>query len=757
MNRMSLKIVGRHLFTVVGRLCQPTGRSPIHGSAGDGFPGGGFRSRSPLWGRVVAMTVCAFFCCQSPVWAELPSIRFDRLQPLGLSAGANIEVEVLGRDLEEVQKLRFDHPGISAEFLKAGHFKVTSSADVPAGTYEVRLVGKYGVSNPRLLAVTHGLTDVAEVEPNNETTMPQVVPLNSAVNGVSDGNGQDVFKVALKKGQRATFDCQAMKLDSQLDANLIVSNATGQSLAASGDYHGRDPFVDFVAPEDGDYFVMVHDLIYRGGLPYRLILTTLPQVENIFPRAVQAGQTVNLTAYGRNLKSVGDIRIPPQLDEFNFPVTIPSDLARTRQFTFLEHPTDHSVAPTAATFMLNGYQVRVPVGAGALHPACLMVTDLPVTTDAEPNDERTRPQKLALPAVVNGRFDRPRDADWFEVEIPENGGGEYAFEVYSERIGGQADPYVGVYDDQGNSQGEQDDYGPRVNAFDGHIRDPFGAFNLQAKRKYQIVVQDRYSRGGPRYQYILTIRKPVPDFDLAAIHAENPGPSGNNVWRGGAVYMDIVLHRHQGFAAPIVMTAEGLPPGVHAALTTLFNTDRSTFVVWADDNAPLGEAAMKIVATATVEGQTLRHEVRPYTRVWSDANPGSSQPMRELPLGVRELAPYSLKLEPDHVTVEAGKEVEVKLLATRRWPDFKDKITAIPLAFPGPIQMPTAEIPNGGDQVTVKFTVQNGSRPGDYTISVLGQAQVPFNKDSQAKERPNTLVSMPSLPLTITVTEPPKK
>ncbi len=691
------------------------------------------------------------------LYAELPSIRLDRIQPLGLSAGASVEVEILGRDLEEVQTLRFDHPGLSAEFLKPGRFKVSTKSDLSAGTYEVRLTGKYGVSNPRLLAVTRGLADVAEAEPNNETTTAQVVALNSAVNGSSDGNGQDVFKVPLKKGQRVTIDCQAMKLDSQLDANLIVSNATGQSLAASGDYHGRDPFVDFAAPADGDYFVIVHDLIYRGGLPYRLIITTLPQVENVFPRAVQAGQTVNITAYGRNLKTEGDVKLPALLDEFTFPLTVPSDLARARQFTFLEHPNDHSVAPTAATFMLNGYQVRVPIGEGALHPACLLVTDLLVSSDIEPNDERTQPQKLTLPAVVNGRFDRPRDADWFEVDIPENAGGDYAFDVYSERIGGQADPYVGVYDDQGNSLGEHDDYGPRVNAFDGHIRDPFGTFNLQPKRKYLIVVQDRYSRGGARFQYVLTIRKPVPDFDLAAIHAENPGPSGTTVWRGGAVFVDIVLHRHQGFSAPILLTAEGLPPGVHAAATSLFNTDRTTFVFWADDNAPLGDGAVKIVATATVEGQSLRHEVRPYSRVWTDANPGSSQPMREFPVGVRELAPYVLKLQPERVTVEAGKEVEVKLLATRRWPDFKDKITAIPLAFPGSIQMPTAEIPAGGNEVTLKFTVQNGSRAGDYTISVLGQAQVPFNKDPQAKDRPNTLVSMPSLPLTITVVEPPKK
>src|SRR5205085_6789497 len=141
----------------------------------------------------------------------------------------------------------------------------------------------------------------------------QAVEMNSAVNGTSDGNGQDIFKFHMKKGQRVTIDCQAMKLGSQLDANLILSSAAGQSLASSGDYHGRDPFIDFAAPEEADYFATVHDLIYRGGLPYRLVITTLPQVENVFPRAVQAGQTVNITAYCRSLKDGPGATVPAQL------------------------------------------------------------------------------------------------------------------------------------------------------------------------------------------------------------------------------------------------------------------------------------------------------------------------------------------------------------------------------------------------------------------------------------------------------------
>jgi hypothetical protein len=36
-------------------------------------------------------------------------------------------------------------------------------------------------------------------------------------------------------------------------------------------------------------------------------------------------------------------------------------------------------------------------------------------------------------------------------------------------------------------------------------------------------------------------------------------------------------------------------------------------------------------------------------------------------------------------------------------------------------------------------------------MTVLGQAQMPFNVDPQATDRPNTLVAIPSRPLTIVI------
>src|SRR5262249_39508151 len=236
------------------------------------------------------------------------------------------------------------------------------------------------------------------------------------------------------------------KLDSMMDATLAVSDGAGKPIVSNGDYFGRDPLVDFVAPADGDYLATVHDLSYRGGQPYRLIVTDRPHVENVFPRAVQAGRPAELSVFGRNLgrgakPSPWRIFDLP-LDERKTTVTPPEDVLDVGAYRFLDHPTDHSVLPTAATCTLTGWQPRLKLGDTQVQAPPMLLTDIPVTLEVEPNDTQETAQAIKLPAVVSGRFDRERDADWYEFETAE--AGAYSFEVYCERIGGRADPYLVV-------------------------------------------------------------------------------------------------------------------------------------------------------------------------------------------------------------------------------------------------------------------------------------------------------------------------
>ncbi|TXI07716.1 MAG: hypothetical protein E6Q76_08160 [Rhizobium sp.] len=695
---------------------------------------------------------CLLAAFATTVLADLPSPQLHRITPLGINAPGEVEVTIVGADLEGADALLFDHPNLKATFVKEKVFKVTVPADVAAGTYDVRALGRYGLTNPRLISITHGLQDVAEAEPNNTADKAQTIAVNNAVNGESDGNNQDLYRLPLKQGQRVIIDCLSARLDTEMDPELVLSSPTGQPLQNNRDYYGRDPMIDFQAPADGEYLIEVRDLTYRGGYPYRLIVNNKPQIENVFPRAVQSGQTVKLSVLGRNLGAgsqpsswkVGDL----PLETIKLPFTASNNITPTGAYRFIEHASQHSVLPTAATCTLVGEQVSL-LNA---NPQVMLVTDTPTSVETEPNDTREQAQALTLPAVVSARFDKPRDVDWYTFETDDKGG-QYGFDVYCERIAGRADPALTVMDEKGNIAGALDDFGHRVSSFDGHLRDPSGTINLAPKTKYRVMVKEAYGYGGARYQYVLSVRKPQPDFFVSSIQTTN-NMAGTTIWQGGAEQLDIVVHAKDGFTDSIQITAEGLPPGLHAGPLTITNNTRGTLVLWADDNAAPWAGPVKLFATAKVGDTTLRREVRAFCRVFNQVG---SRETREHVFAIRERAPFNLSIEPDRIQVESGKKTDVKLRLVRHWPDFKNPVNYQPLNFPGGFQLGNGTINPDQTEVTITIDVQAGLRPADYTLVLLGQAQVPFNKDASKPDKPNTFVSIPSRPLLITVTEPPKK
>jgi hypothetical protein len=62
--------------------------------------------------RILSLPILLLFATVAN--AELPSPRLDRITPLGAAAGSAVEVEIVGADLEETDRMLFDHPGIKA-------------------------------------------------------------------------------------------------------------------------------------------------------------------------------------------------------------------------------------------------------------------------------------------------------------------------------------------------------------------------------------------------------------------------------------------------------------------------------------------------------------------------------------------------------------------------------------------------------------------------------------------------------------------
>jgi hypothetical protein len=145
-----------------------------------------------------------------------------------------------------------------------------------------------------------------------------------------------------------------------------------------------------------------------------------------------------------------------------------------------------------------------------------------------------------------------------------------------------------------------DDGGPRYD------KDSFLFFDPPADGEYQVRVSDARGQGGPEYVYRLTVRTPRPSFNLSV------NPSMPTLAKGEGVPIEAKVERIDGFDGPIQVRIEDLPPGFTAPPTTILPDDSTTsFTLFAESNAevPAGAKPWKLLATATVDGQTIRREV----------------------------------------------------------------------------------------------------------------------------------------------------
>ncbi len=675
--------------------------------------------------------------------AELPLIRLDRITPLGGLAGSDVTLDIAGRDLDDAKTLHFDHPGFKATWLKDRQFKVAISADVPPGTYEVRAVGRFGISGARLFAVQRGLTEVAEKEPNDDPDKAQVVPMNGAINATSDNNGDDFYRFAAKKGERVTIDCFAFRLDSQMTPMLALSDSAGKELMQSKPYHHRtDQFLDFVAPADGDYLVRVNDMTFRGGLPYRLVISNLPHIEQAFPMAIVPGEKAELTLFGGNLPGgkISSWKIHDNPLEQLALQPAPYGARLADSFTFARH------MPSAS---LNARGMQIWPLKNALNPITLAFADAPITLDKEPNDTAETAQPITLPTVICGRFDKPGDADWYSFSAKK--GDSFAVDLLCERLELPGDPYVLVFDSKGNEIAAFDDHGINFNALAQANRDPLGVLKIPADGQYKLFVQERYRNGGARFQYVLKITNVVPDFYPVVFHETPNEPSCPCVRQGGSAFYEICLNR-RNYAGPVIVEAESLPPGVKCEPVYVSPQGQFANVVFtAAPDAPDWSGAIKLKAWALIDGKKIEREVRPVQRRYPVANINTSVMLREICLAVRDKAPYAILLPGEALSVAAGASLETTAKAVRYWPDFKGNVQLIGLNLPPGFSFATTNIAANSSEATIKINVAANVPPGEYTVVLRGDAQVPYNRDPMATTRPNVRVADPSTPLRVQV------
>lgn len=139
------------------------------------------------------------------------------------------------------------------------------------------------------------------------------------------------------------------------------------------------------------------------------------------------------------------------------------------------------------------------------------------------------------------------------------------------------------------------------------------------------------------------------------------------------------------------------------------------------------------------------------------AKKGQRVTIREFCLAVRGKAPYAVQLPAEKLSVAAGSMLETSAKVVRQWPDFKGKVQRIGRNLPPGFSFATTEIAVDQTKAKIKRNVAANVPPGDYSVVLRADAQVPYHRDPAATSRPNVRVADPSTPMLVQVLPPVKK
>jgi hypothetical protein len=264
-------------------------------------------------------------------------------------------------------------------------------------------------------------------------------------------------------------------------------------------------------PADGKYTIEIHDLQYASqGGPFRLKLGAWQHADGVFPPAVRRGESASVELLGNaagqkvQVQAAGDAAVVP--------------------------------VPWAD-----------PAAASGLRPRVL-VSDLPEYVE---KDGAAVQDAGGVPVALNGRLAKPGEVDRYRLKVKP--GDKLRFEVLADRLGSPLDAVLKLQRDNGALLAQADDMPDSP--------DPTLDFTVPADLQTLVVaVEDLHGRGQPNFVYRVVIRPAadaaaVKDFSLSLPAAEMSVPAGGNS------VIEVGVER-RGYAGPLRLAFDGLPPGV---------------------------------------------------------------------------------------------------------------------------------------------------------------------------------------------------
>ncbi len=652
-----------------------------------------FRLKTLFFSALAAFAV-------APAFAQLvvlPAPRLMTVMPMGGQISTTVEVSTTGQNTENITEMLFSTDKITAKPMTdangqpvANKFVVTIAPDAPVGIHDVRILSRLGISSPRAFTVG-ALPEVTRTETNTSLETAMALPVNSICNAVMTKRAIDFYSFKAEEGKRVAVECAAVGIDSRLTPVVIIADSKGRDLLVNR----TGGILDFTPPATGDYVIKVNDLTYQSS------------ERHFYRLAVQ---------------NVAENEAPPR------------------------HPSTAGVSSMSWP----------PTGLEAA----------PKATEIEPNNFADQAQKVSLPLDMGGTFFPAADVDTYEFTAKK--GDTWWVEVASERLGLPTDPFVLIqsvtqkdgaevltdvaelYDIKSPVKVSSNGYSYDGPPYDVGSPDVLGKVEIKEDGTYRLQVRDLFggTRNDPNNRYRLIVRKAAPDFALAAWAVHMTLRNGDRaafskpmaLRAGGAMVLEVLAIRRDGFNEEIELSMDGLPKGMTATGLKI-PTGKSVghIVVTADESAEPAFSLATITGQATIDGQAVTRPCQLASMEWPvrDAKQEIPAPrlVNNIPVSVSpsEKAPLSLAAAEDKVWEAAvGETLKIPLKVTWR-ESFSGTSIKLKTYGAGFEKVKDFEIPLKAETHDAVIDLAAlKTKPGDYTIAFYGGAVAKYRYNPAA-------------------------
>ena len=626
--------------------------------------------------------------CATSAFAAYPT--FTSTVPNGGQRGTDVKLTVSGVRLTDFESLIFFSPGFtqkSVEKVEANKVQLTIgiAPDVPPGNHLMRIRTKSGISHARQFFV--GIfPNAEEKEPNSDFETPQVIQLNTTVEGVVQNEDVDYYRVSLKKGQRLSVEVDGLRLGyTVFDPFLAIIDKNRFEKVISDDtiLHRQDGYCSYVAEEDGDYTIMIRESSYRGSgnSYYRLHVGSFRRPDVVFPAGGKIGSKTKVRFIERDGSFEEEVQLPAEIDP-----------------DYMLFSNSQEPAPSGNPFHLVNYDNAFEV---------------------EPNDEQAKATPAPTePIALNGIIEKPGDVDFFKVPLKK--GMTLEVQAFAQSIGSPLDSVVNIYNEKGGGISGNDDGGGR-RRLDSKFK-----IAIPADGDYFVRVTDHLDRGGPNYVYRLELIAAEPEVFFAS-----PQYSVNDndyrqfipVPKGGR-YATLVNVSRNNVAGDFKFEVQNMPQGVKL-LTELAPKDLGSvpLLFEAAPDAPLGHQVVPIYLNAVDPNTKSRGKLRQeFDIVRSGNTVYYTQVEDRLPVAVVEEAPYSLEIVKPLVPLVNNGILDLKVTSKRK-EGFKAPIRVLMVWKPNGVSVLGEQtIAEGQNECVFQLDANAGVPAGSWNFTVLGEA-----------------------------------